>query len=122
MTHVFYIITVLMGIFELMKMLKCRTLFYECRKINRMNKRDRSLYLRYNPDYAALLSAEVVEFVFCFIGLLSSQWFAFAFIILLSFSRFKRLGTWALAIDNLFCICAFLFAAINKYHHLIPSP
>lgn len=122
MTHIFYIITVLMAILELMKMLRCRTLFYEYRKIGRMNKRDRNLYLQYNADYAMLVIADIAEIVFCFIGLLSSQWFAFAFILLLTYSKFKHLGIWALAIDNMLSICAFLFAAINKYHHLILQP
>ncbi len=116
MTHLFYITTAVLALFELMKMFKCRTLFHEDRTVRRMNKKDRKMYLEYNPDYEALSIAERAEFIFCFIGLASSQWFAFAFVILIAFSKFNRLGSWALAIDNLLCASAFMLVVINKYY------
>lgn len=118
MSHIFYFLTALFAIYELAKMFNCRALYAERRKLFRMNKQDRSLYLDYSPVLNWVEKLDITEYIFLVIGLFSTQWFAYIFVIALSLSRFQRLGTWATWLDSLLTVLAFLFAIINKYQLL----
>lgn len=118
MSHIFYFLSALFAIYELAKMFNCRALYAERRKLFRMNKQDRSLYLDYSPVLNWVENIDLVQYIFLIVGLFSSQWFAYIFIIGLSLSRFQRLGAWATCLDSLLTALIFIFAIINKYQWL----
>lgn len=118
MSHIFYFLTALFAVYELAKMFNCRALHAERRKLFRMNKQDRNLYLDYSPVLNWVENLDYAEYIILIIGLFSSQWFIYVFVIALSISRFQRVGTWATCLDCLLTVLAFSFAILNKYQCL----
>lgn len=118
MSHVFYFMTALLAVYELAKMVNCRALYRERSKLSRMNEQDRALYLDYSPNLRIAGYLDAAEYLLCIAGLFSSQWPAFAFVIVLSLSRFQRLSVWATFLDNMVTAAVFILSLLNKYHLL----
>lgn len=116
MTHLFYIITGLLAVFELGKATHCRYIWAEYRKLRRMNKADRGLYLDYSPELRVITIVDIVEFVLCIAGLFLAEWPFFFFVILLSLSKFQQLGSWATCIDSLLTVATFVTAISFHYN------
>lgn len=118
MTLVFYILIALFGAYELAKAINCRNIYAERKMFYRMNKKEQRVYLDYSPTLNMIENTDYTEYVFLIVGLFTSQWFVFLFVILLSLSRFQRLGAWATCVDALLTAAAFAFAICNKYQLL----
>jgi len=120
MKHFFYLFVGLFAVYEILKAFSCKKL-YARRKEYRMlvKKDDQSLieaFLKAHPILTLVSIFDLGELIMCISGLMTSQWILFISVMLLSISRFQRLGSWAVCIDGIITTLIYLFAIINAYH------
>ena len=74
-------------------------------------------YRNMSKDVQTHYLSQVVYWVTCMAGVLSSQWPAFLTIVLLAFvSKFYRHLVWAKWVDSWVCGSLLLFAILNRFH------
>lgn len=71
-------------------------------------------YKEWSTNYKLYAYVGTFYFFFCFVGLMSSQWYGFVAIIILALIPKKWLA-WRI-IDGLLSIAILLFILLNKYH------
>lgn len=116
MTHIFYILISIMTVMELMKFSAADQLYKRMSEYRHIDQLEALRYLKAHPTFLAVNFYEMFGLTVMFAGLACSQWPCFLVVLLLSFSRFQRLGAWAVRFDCMFTVAIFIFAIINKYH------
>lgn len=116
MKHIFYFMVLMLAIYELMKASNCKRMYKrvnECRKLDNDAKLG---YLKAHPMLYVVILVDLLGWLVLTVGVLSSQWICFAFVIFLSLSRFTRLGAWAVCVDGIVTAAVYVFAVLNTYH------
>lgn len=119
MEHIFYILICVMAFSELVKLGVSKNLYARTKEFNKLekdNKEKRVGYMKEHPALLFVLFYDIFGWIMLLIGLMSSQWFCFLLIMLLSISHFQRLGAWAVRIDSFLTAAILIFAVVNKYH------
>lgn len=116
MTHLFYVLISAMVVAELLRFSAADLLHKRMSEYRQIPRSDASRYLKAHPTFLGVLFYDLFGLIVMFTGLASSQWLCFLAVILLSFSQFQRLGTWAVRLDCLLTVAIFVLAIINKYH------
>jgi hypothetical protein len=116
MEHIFYIIVCVLAFVELVKMPLSNKLYLRMKELRTLDKKSSILYMNAHPSLYVVFLHGIIAWIIVIVGLMSTQWFCFLFIILLSSSRFGRLGPWATYMDSFMSAAVYLFAVVNKYH------
>lgn len=116
MEYIFYIIVCMLAFSELAKTGVSKKLYLRTKEFSKLEKERSLMYLKEHPALLFVLLYNIFGWIMLLVGLASSQWFCFLLIILLSISRFQRLGAWAVWIDSFLSALILMFAVVNKYH------
>lgn len=109
MEHVFYLIVAFFLWFEILSLISVRKIHASVNKY-----RDLSNIQDMSATFATYYVVNVVYFLVCIVGLMSSQWICFLVILALS-PISKRHISWRI-IDGVISIMILLFVILNKYH------
>ena len=112
MTHIFYLLTASLLMYELFALMNAKRLLDYSNKVRLAQKEKKKLDLSDNEK--ALNAFNLFYFAMLVAGLLSSQWIVFLFILLISFIP-KRYVI-VRYIDTIISIAALIFILVNKYH------
>lgn len=103
-----------------MKALNCKKVYSRVTEYNRLSKdKDKEKIeacLKEHPLLLGMIALDILAWVTLIGGLMTSQWILFLVVIVLSLSRFQRLGSWAVLLDSIITTAIYLFAIINTYH------
>lgn len=120
MKHLFFLFVGLFAVYETLKAFCCKKLYTHRREYRLLVKKDdKSLieaFFKAHPKVTLASIFDLGELIMCISGLMTSQWILFISVMLLSISRFQRLGSWAVCIDCAITTLIYLFAIINTYH------
>lgn len=120
MIHLFYFFVGLLAIYELLKMSNFKKVFQRCNEVRKIQKSgDKQMLNNYIKEHPAILVMGMFDFIcwiVLFAGLMTEQWILFLLVIILSLSRFQRIGSWAVFIDSLVTATIYMFAIINAFH------
>ncbi len=120
MIHLFYFFVGLLAMYELLKMSNFKKVFQRCNEVREISKSgDKQRLNNYTKEHPAILTMGMVDFVgwiILFAGLMTNQWILFLLVIILSLSRFQRIGSWAVLVDSIVKATIYLFAIINAFH------
>lgn len=109
MEHVFYLLVSFFLAFEILSLFAVKKIHASVNKYRYLsNVQDMS------ATFATYYVVNVLYFLTCVIGLISSQWACFLLILALCFIP-KRYLTWRI-IDGVISILILLFVILNKYH------
>jgi hypothetical protein len=109
MEHVFYLLVSFFLAFEILSLFAVKKIHASVNKY-----RDLSNVQDMSATFATYYVVNVLYFLTCVIGLISSQWACFLLILALCFIP-KRYLTWRI-IDDVISILILLFVILNKYH------
>lgn len=109
MEHVFYLLVSFFLAFEILSLFAVKKIHASVNKY-----RDLSNVQNMSATFATYYVVNVLYFLTCVIGLISSQWACFLLILALCFIP-KRYLTWRI-IDGVISILILLFVILNKYH------
>lgn len=109
MEHVFYLLVSFFLPFEILSLFAVKKIHASVNKY-----RDLSNVQDMSATFATYYVVNVLYFLTCVIGLISSQWACFLLILALCFIP-KRYLTWRI-IDGVISILILLFVILNKYH------
>lgn len=109
MEHVFYLLVSFFLAFEILSLFAVKKIHAYVNKY-----RDLSNVQDMSATFATYYVVNVLYFLTCVIGLISSQWACFLLILALCFIP-KRYLTWRI-IDDVISILILLFVILNKYH------
>lgn len=109
MEHVFYLLVSFFLAFEILSLFAVKKIHASVNKY-----RDLSNVQDMSATFATYYVVNVLYFLTCVIGLISSQWACFLLILALCFIP-KRYLTWCI-IDGVISILILLFVILNKYH------
>lgn len=109
MEHVFYLLVSFFLAFEILSLFAVKKIHASVNKY-----RDLSNVQDMSATFATYYVVNVLYFLTCVIGLISSQWACFLLILDLCFIP-KRYLTWRI-IDGVISILILLFVILNKYH------
>lgn len=109
MEHVFYLLVSFFLAFEILSLFAVKKIHASVNK-----NRDLSNVQDMSATFATYYVVNVLYFLTCVIGLISSQWACFLLILALCFIP-KRYLTWRI-IDGVISILILLFVILNKYH------
>lgn len=112
MEHVFYLLVSFFLAFEILFLFAVKKIHASVNKY-----RDLSNVQDMSATFATYYVVNVLYFLTCVIGLISSQWACFLLILALCFIP-KRYLTWRI-IDGVISILILLFVILNKYHFRI---
>lgn len=120
MKHIFFLFVGLLALYEIMKALNCKKVYSRVTEYNRLSKdKDKGKIeacLKEHPLLLVMIALDILTWVTLISGLMTSQWILFLMVIVLSLSRFQRLGSWAVLLDSIITTAIYLFAIINTYH------
>lgn len=120
MKHIFFLLVGLLALYEIMKALNCKKVYSRVTEYNRLSKdKDKGKIeacLKEHPLLLVMIALDILTWVTLISGLMTSQWILFLMVIVLSLSRFQRLGSWAVLLDSIISTAIYLFAIINTYH------
>lgn len=120
MKHLFFLFVGLLALYEIMKALNCKKVYSRVTEYNRLSKdKDKGKIeacLKEHPLLLVMIALDILTWVTLISGLMTSQWILFLMVIVLSLSRFQRLGSWAVLLDSIITTAIYLFAIINTYH------
>lgn len=123
MLYLFYFLVLTVAFIELCKAMYCKKVYAQTKEL-RSIKNDKTKRDAYLKEHISLFCLAMAELFVCWpvmlAGLLTSQWPIFLFVILFSFTRFQRLGAWAVFIDSVLTMLVLVFAVINAVHLHIP--
>ncbi len=109
MEHVFYLLVSFFLAFEILSLFAVKKIHASVNKY-----RDLSNVQDMSATFATYVVVNVIYFLACIVGLMSSQWVCFILILILSLFS-KRHIVWRI-IDCLISIMILLFVILNKYH------
>lgn len=109
MEHVFYLLVSFFLAFEILSLFAVKKIHASVNKY-----RDLSNVQDMSATFATYYVVNVLYFLTCVIGLISSQWACFLLILALCFIS-KRYLTWRI-IYGVISILILLFVILNKYH------
>lgn len=109
MEHVFYLLVSFFLAFEILSLFAVKKIHASVNKY-----RDLSNVQDMSATFATYYVVNVLYFLTCVIGLISSQWACFLLILAFCFIP-KRYLTWRI-IDGVISILILLFVILNKYH------
>lgn len=109
MEHVFYLLVSFFLAFEILSLFAVKKIHASVNKY-----RDLSNVQDMSATFATYYVVNVLYFLTCVIGLISSQWACFLLILALCFIP-KRYLTWRI-IEGVISILILLFVILNKYH------
>lgn len=109
MEHVFYLLVSFFLAFEILSLFAVKKIHASVNKY-----RDLSNVQDMSATFATYYVVNILYFLTCVIGLISSQWACFLLILALCFIP-KRYLTWRI-IDGVISILILLFVILNKYH------
>lgn len=109
MEHVFYLLVSFFLASEILSLFAVKKIHASVNKY-----RDLSNVQDMSATFATYYVVNVLYFLTCVIGLISSQWACFLLILALCFIP-KRYLTWRI-IDGVISILILLFVILNKYH------
>lgn len=109
MEHIFYLLVSFFLAFEILSLFAVKKIHASVNKY-----RDLSNVQDMSATFATYYVVNVLYFLTCVIGLISSQWACFLLILALCFIP-KRYLTWRI-IDGVISILILLFVILNKYH------
>lgn len=109
MEHVFYLIIAFFLFFEIVSLVSVRKIHASVNKY-----RDLSNAQDMSATFATYFVLNVVYYLSCVVGLMSSQWICFIILLALSLIS-KRHISWRI-IDGVISILILLFVILNKYH------
>ena len=109
MEHVFYLIVAFFLFFEIVSLVSVRKIHASVNKY-----RDLSNAQDMSATFATYFVLNVVYYLSCVVGLMSSQWICFIILLALSLIS-KRHISWRI-IDGVISILILLFVILNKYH------
>lgn len=116
MKHVFYALIILQALYEFAKLFRSKTLYRHVKVFQRLDKASKKWYLMAHPWLHIALFMDILGLLLLGIGLFSSQWVCFLFVLVMSFSRIQKLGAWAIFLDSLVTVIIYTFAILNAYH------
>lgn len=116
MKHVFYILVFLQIIYETVKVFGCRKLYRETEAMEAMDKAAREWYLWANPYLGIALILDVIGMATLVMGMFTYQWYLFLLVLILSCSRFQKLGAWAVCLDSIVTIVIYIYAFMDAYN------
>lgn len=117
MKHIFYLIVGILALYEAMKALNCKRVYVRTNEFTRLkNKQEKEKYISEHPLVAMMGLIDTLGWITLIGGLMTSQWFLFLAVMVLSLSKFQRLGSWAVCIDSIVTFAIYMFAVINTYH------
>jgi hypothetical protein len=88
-------------------------------KIDKLSKKQKDVKI--TPSESLLAILHLLYFVWVLVGLFSSQWEAFGFILILSLLNHWLKGRYWNKVDAVLTVAALLFAILNTYHfHINP--
>lgn len=109
MEHVFYLLVSFFLAFEILSLFAVKKIHASVNKY-----RDLSNVQDMSATFAIYVVVNVIYFLACIVGLMSSQWVCFILILILSLFS-KRHIVWRI-IDGVISIMVLLFVILNKYH------
>lgn len=116
MKHVFYILVFLQIIYETVKVFGCRKLHRETEAMQAMDETARKWYLWDNPYLGIALILDVIGMATLVMGMFTSQWSLFLWVLVLSFCRFQKFGAWAILLDSIVTIVIYIYAFMDAYN------
>jgi len=120
MKHLFFLFVGFFAVYETLKAFGCKKLYARRREYRMIVKKDDKTlieeFYKAHPKLPLVSIFDLGELIMCISGLMTSQWILFISVMLLSISRFQRLGSWAVCIDGIITTIIYLFAIINTYH------
>jgi hypothetical protein len=111
MKNLFYLLAIFPIAWEMYSLLNIKKVF-EINKLSKTLKQE-----EYTPSIKALGICMLGYYIWCFIGLFSSQWILFLLIFVLSVIPKNKL--WILFFDALLSLIILLFIILNQYHFKI---
>ncbi len=117
MTHLFYVLVVFFIAFEVVVLLSERTIHNAVAELRHQEKeygKGKVPFGVINPKLVAYSIVGAFYWLACLVGLMSSQWVAFAAISVLALVPKRWL--WWRYIDTVLSILLLLFIVLNKYH------
>lgn len=116
MKHAFYAVIIIQALYELVKLLKCKSIYRHVKVFQKLDKTSKRWYLMAHPWLHVALFMDTIGLLLLGIGLFSSQWICFLVVLAMSFSQIQKLGAWAVFLDSLITIIVYAFAILNAYH------
>lgn len=102
MTTLFYGLIGLFAAYEMAKAIMCRTLSDHMRSFRAMRSpEDKTFFMAANRDFAVVYMFNIIESVLLVVGLLSSQCFLFAGVLVFSLLRIRHTGKVGACVDSL---------------------
>lgn len=119
MTHTYYALIVVFILVEVLKLYNSKRVLqglYRIRRITKEKKRTGAKVTAedYSGTFIIYVVLQAFYWIFCMMGLMSSQYLLFAMILMLGIIPKRKL--WLLRIDSAISIGLLLFIMLNKYH------
>lgn len=116
MTHVFYILIAFFIFVELIVLFSQKNIHSAVKRFKKLNKEKKGklTFDEIGASMAFYQSIGIIYLIYCFVGLMSSQWVLFALIILLAFIPKRWL--WWRYVDSIVTLLILAFILLNKYH------
>lgn len=116
MTHVFYILIAFFIFVELIVLFSQKNIHSAVKRFKKLNKEKKGklTFDEIGASMAFYQSIGIIYLIYCFVGLMSSQWVLFLLIILLAFIPKRWL--WWRYVDSLVTLLILAFILLNKYH------
>lgn len=116
MTHVFYILIAFFIFVELIVLFSQKNIHSAVKRFKKLNKEKKGklTFDEIGASMAFYQSIGIIYLIYCFVGLMSSQWVLFLLIILLAFIPKRWL--WWRYVDSLVTLLILVFILLNKYH------
>ena len=116
MTHVVYILIAFFIFVELIVLFSQKNIHSAVKRFKKLNKEKKGklTFDEIGASMAFYQSIGIIYLIYCFVGLMSSQWVLFLLIILLAFIPKRWL--WWRYVDSLVTLLILVFILLNKYH------
>ena len=116
MTHVCYILIAFFIFVELIVLFSQKNIHSAVKRFKKLNKEKKGklTFDEIGASMAFYQSIGIIYLIYCFVGLMSSQWVLFLLIILLAFIPKRWL--WWRYVDSLVTLLILVFILLNKYH------
>lgn len=116
MRHAFYALIIIQALYELVKLLKCKSLYRHAKVFQKLDKTSKRWYLMAHPWLHVAFFMDIAGLLLLGVGLFSSQWIYFLVVLAMSFSQIQKLGAWAVFLDSLVTVIIYAFTILNAYH------
>lgn len=119
MTHLFYAFIVIFILIEVLTLYNSKRVLQGLNRIRRIIKEKKRTGTKvtaedYSGTFIIYVVLQVFYWIYCMMGLMSSQYLLFAVLLMLGIIPQRKL--WLLRIDSAITIGILLFIMLNKYH------